>query len=127
MVLSLKFKFGIFDGGREAVAGLSAAQSTVTAAQLAVTTSGTMVAEAAAISAASALTTATITAAATNAVVAGVATQVATAAITGESFKLDVESLVKGALVAGVLTGVTAFADSAQGMDGQALLRLRLL
>ena len=61
--------------------------------------------------------TATVTAAVTNAVVAGVATQAATAAITGESFKLDVGALVKGALVAGVLSGVTAFTDSAQGID----------
>ncbi len=95
-------------GTGEAVAGLSAAQATATAAELAVTTSGTMVAEAAAVSATSALTTATITAAVTNAVVAGVATQVATAAITGESLKIDVGSIIKGAVSAGVLSYVNS-------------------
>ena len=91
-------------GTGEAVAGLSAAQATATAAELAVTTSGTMVAEAAAVSATSALTTATITAAVTNAVVAGVAT----AAITGESLKIDVGSIIKGAVSAGVLSYVNS-------------------
>ena len=105
-------------GTGEAVAGLSAAQAAANTAAAAATASGTAAATAAATSAATALTTATITAAATNAIVAGIATQVATAAITGESFKLDVKSLIKGALVAGLLTGVTAFADSAQGIKG---------
>jgi filamentous hemagglutinin len=95
-------------GTGEAVAGVSAAQSAVTAANLAVVTSGTMVSEAAAVSAASALTTATITASVTNAVVAGIGTQLATSAITGESFKLDAKSLIQGAVTAGVLSYVNS-------------------
>ena len=58
-----------------------------------------------------------IAAAATQAVVSGIATQVATAAITGESFKLDVESLVKGAVTAGVLSYASGIVDQTMGIE----------
>ncbi len=58
-----------------------------------------------------------IAAAATQAVISGIATQVATAAITGESFKLDVESLVKGAVTAGVLSYASGIVDQTMGIE----------
>ena len=98
-------------GTGEAIAGTAAAQSAVTAAELAVATSGTLASEAALVSATSALTTAQITAAAINAVVASTATQLATAAITGESFKLDVKALIQSAVTAGALSYISQFTN----------------
>lgn len=95
-------------GTGEAIAGTTAAQSAVTSAELAVTTSGTLASEAALVSATTALQTATMTAAAIDGAIVAVGTQLTTAAITGESFKLDVESLVKGAVSAGVLSYVNS-------------------
>ena len=98
-------------GTGEAIAGTAAAQSAVTAAELAVATSGTLASEAALVSATSALTTAQITAAVINAVVASTATQLATAAITGESFKLDVKALIQSAVTAGALSYISQFTN----------------
>jgi len=99
-------------GTGETVAGVTAAQTAATATAATAAATGTTVATAAAATAASALTTATIEAATINAVTAGITTQLVTSAITGESFKLDVNSLIKGAVTAGVLSYATPALNS---------------
>jgi filamentous hemagglutinin len=60
-----------------------------------------------------AITTASVQAAVVQSIVTGVTTQLATSVITGNSFKLDAQSLVKGAVSAGVLS----YANTALSID----------
>ena len=60
-----------------------------------------------------AITTASVQAAVVQSIVTGVTTQLATAVITGNSFKLDAQSLVKGAVSAGVMS----YANAALSID----------
>ncbi len=50
-------------------------------------------------------------------IVTGVTTQLATSAITGNSFKLDTDSLIKGAVSAGVLSYASSVIDSSLGLQ----------
>ncbi len=95
-------------GAGAGVAGLAAAQTTAASTAAVAAATGTAAATAAAASAASALTIATVQAAIAQSLITGVTTQLATSAITGNSFKLDTDALIKGAVTAGVLSYVDA-------------------
>jgi filamentous hemagglutinin len=69
-------------------------------------------------------TTATVQAAVVQSVVTGVANQLATSAITGESFKLDGESLLKGAISAGVMAYASDLIDGALEIDNVATSKM---
>ncbi|MGE4457130.1 MAG: DUF637 domain-containing protein, partial [Arcobacteraceae bacterium] len=82
---------------------------------------GTALVGAATTTATTAATTATLTTTIQTAVVqsmvTGVTTQLATSAITGNSFKLDVDSLVKGAVSAGVMSYASSMIDSSLNLE----------
>ena len=68
--------------------------------------------------AAAGTTAAAVQAAVVQSVVTGVTTQLTTAAITGNSFKLDGKALLKGAVSAGVMSYAGSMIDSSLGLEG---------
>jgi len=100
--------------------GLEAANAAAASTAAIAAETGTAAATAAAASAASAATTATIQAAVVQSIVTQVANALVTAAITGNNPNIDMASLVKGAVLAGVtsytsMTGYTNVGDLGYG------------
>lgn len=102
---------------------LSGVGALVVAVVVAVVTAGAGAAVVGALGGATAGTvTATVQAAVAQSLITGVTTQLATSVITGNSFKLDTQSLVKGAVTAGVLSyagELTKLGDLNLGETGQ--------
>ena len=98
-------------GAGAAVVGLEAANAAAISTAAVAAETGTAAAAAAAASAASAATTATIQAAVVQSIVTQVANALLTGAITGNNPNLDMASIVKGAVLAGVLTYTSPYTN----------------